>query len=302
IVPRNVRADESIVAAEANRSFSLQASIRSWNPADPIHSHKQHSRGMCSPGGTIGIGVGGKNGFSVEVRCLPGDRSMAAVIKLEPSESNRTLDASTTEVDLSDLHSDYISVAEDDDGRKYFLIIEPEILETRLPTQFKAEALAIYDWDFPSSPVIVDDEVYVGRVGMSGGPVVGIDIAGIAGIEFSLLPLKDGTPTGTLQGGTLTIGTDDHVVMISGVRNGAAKQTLDGPHKVWVRNTAGSNSAEEMKTLLREQLQLIEKRKADGDASITDDVIARVRGFIESGRPMLLGSHARSVRQGDLQE
>ena len=173
-VTGKVRADEPIVSGDAYRYFNLKPSIRSWNPADPIQSHKQHSKGTCSHGGTVGIGVGGKNGFSVEVRCLTGNQKVTAVVKLEPAESNKTLKASTTEVDLSDLHPDYIEVAKDDDGRIYFLIIEPEIVETKLPTQFKIEHLAIYDWDFPSSPVILDGEIYVGRVGMSGGSLVGI--------------------------------------------------------------------------------------------------------------------------------
>lgn len=70
--------------------------------------------------------------------------------------------------------SDSQNQTKGDDGRIYFLIIEPEIVETKLPTQFKIEHLAIYDWDFPSSPVILDGEIYVGRVGMSGGSLVGI--------------------------------------------------------------------------------------------------------------------------------
>lgn len=103
-VTGKVRTDEPIVSGDAYRYFNLKPSIRSWNPADPIQSHKQHSKGTCSHGGTVGIGVGGKNGFSVEVRCLTGNQKVTAVVKLEPAESNKTLKASTTEVDLSDLH------------------------------------------------------------------------------------------------------------------------------------------------------------------------------------------------------
>ena len=48
----------------------------------------------------------------------------------------------------------------------------------------------------------------------------------IASLVFSLLPLKDATPIGTLQGSILAIKIDDHAIMISGVRKDAAKQTL----------------------------------------------------------------------------
>lgn len=147
-------------------------------------------------------------------------------------------------------------------------------MEAKLPTQFKAEDLAIYDWDFPQSPVILDDEIYVGRVGMSGGPVVGIEIAGIASLEFSLLPLKEATPSGTLYGGTLAIKIDDHAVVISGVALELQNKRWTGRTKFGCRKIEGSGSAEEMKNLFREQLQVIEERKADGDLSITDDVIA----------------------------
>jgi hypothetical protein len=297
-----VRAEEPKVPGNAYKYLNLQASIQSWNPADPIDSHKLHSKGSCSHNGAVGIGVGGKNGFSVEVRCLSSKQKMAAMVELVPAESNKKLTASTIDVDLSDLRPDYMEVTKDDDGRIYFLIIEPTIVEAKLPSQFKVEDLAIYDWDFSSSPVILDDEIYVGRVGMSGGPVVGIEIAGIASLEFSLLPLKEASAIGTLQEGTLTIKIDDHAVMISGVRNGAAKLTLEGPYKVWVRKITSSGSVEEMKSLFREQLQIIEKRKVDGDLLITDDVITRLKGFLESGRPILLGSRARSIQKGDLEE
>lgn len=295
-------ADDSVKPDDVYRYANLQVSIRSWNPDNPIQTHKRHSSGSCSHGGTVGLGVGGENGVSVEVRCLPGRESIIADIKVEPYESNVTTKPSQNEIELSDLRNKFIEVSKDENGRVYFLVIQPEIVEAKLPAQFDVEVLAPYDWDFPSSPVILNDETFVGRVGMSGGTLVGIEIAGIANLEFSLLPLKDAKPIGTLQGGNLTIKTDDNVIVISGVRNGTAKDVLEGPFKVWVRQLKSSSTKKELQDAFSEQLRTLEKRQAEGDLSITNDVIDRIKSYIKTGRPMLLGSSARDVRKNELGE
>jgi hypothetical protein len=84
--------------------------------------------------------------------------------------------------------------------------------------------------------------------------------------------------------------------------HGAAKETLEGPYKVWVRQLESSGTTQEVQDAFSEQLQLLEKRQADGDSSITDDVINRIKDFIKTGRPMLLGSSARDVSDKELTE
>ncbi len=281
---------------------NLQVVIQSWIPGDVVQSYRLHSSGSCSHGGTVGVGVGGKNGFNVSVRCLPKQNRIIAEVSIEAMETNKSLKPRTTEVDLSDMHSDFTEVTKDDDGRVYFLILRPEVVEAKLPATFSIEKLAPFDWDFDNSPVILDDEVFVGRIGMNGGSLAGISIAGVTNMEFSLRPLKSAEPIGILQNGTLTIKLDSHTIAISGIRNGADKITLDGPFKVWVKILDNGGNIQEVQDAFRQQLELLEKRRADGDGSITDDVIARIKRFINEGRPMLLGSNARDVRKDELSE
>ncbi|MGB7326758.1 MAG: hypothetical protein WBD31_17920 [Rubripirellula sp.] len=293
---------DTVKSNETYRYPNLLVAIRSWDPNDPIQTHKRHSSGSCSHGGTVGVGVGGQNGVSVEVRCLPRKKIIVAEVKIEPYKSNLTTKPSKTEIDVSDLRTKFVELAKDDDGRVYYLIVEPEIVEAKLPQEFSVEELSPFDWDFPSSPVILDDETYVGRIGMSGGSLAGIEISGVANLEFSLLPLKDAKPIGTLRGGILTINTVDNTIVISSVRNGAAKVVLDGPYKVWVRQLKISHTTEEIQDIFGEQLKTLQKRQTDGDTSITTQKIDRIKNFIKNGRPMLLGSSARDASKQEISE
>jgi len=296
-------AEEPSVANEGVYRYpNLRIAVQSWIPGDVVQSYRSHSSGSCSHGGTVGVGVGGKNGFNASVRCLPKQNRIVAEVSIEPMESNKSLTQTTTEVDLSDMHSDFTEVTQDDDGRVYFLILRPEVVEAKGPATFSVDKLAPFDWDFADSPVILDDEIFVGRIGMSGGSLAGINIAGVTNLEFSLRPLKSAEPIGMLQNGTLTIKLDSHTIAISGIRNGADKIALDGPFKVWVRILDNGGNIQEVQDAFRQQLELLEKRRADGDVSITDDVMARIKRFIKEGGPMLLGSNARDVRKDELSE
>ena len=217
-------------------------------------------------------------------------------------ESNKSLKPSSIEVDLSDLHSDFIEVTKDDDGRVYFLTIRPEVVEAKLPETLSIGKLAPFDWHFPNSPVILDDEIVLGRMGVDGGSLAGITVVGVTKIEFSLRPLKSAEPIGTLKNGTLNIKLDNHTIAISGIRNGADQVTLDGPFKVWVKILDNGGNIQDIQDAYRQQLELLEKLRADGDANITDDMIARIKRFMKEGRPMLFGSNARDVRKDELSE
>ncbi|MEM9659203.1 MAG: hypothetical protein AAF961_12660, partial [Planctomycetota bacterium] len=74
--------------ADVYRYPNLRLAIRSWHPSDPVQTHRRHSSGSCSHGGAVGLGVGGKNGFRVDVRCLPGNERIIAEVAIEPAKSN----------------------------------------------------------------------------------------------------------------------------------------------------------------------------------------------------------------------
>lgn len=282
------------------RQLKLRAEVRSWIPGDTLETYRKHSLGTCSNGGVVGIGAFVENGFEGEIRCVPDRDRIAAELSIRPTKSNQTLKPSTSVVEMSDLRPKFIEVTKDEDGRVYVLSISPEIVEIKPPKAFTVEDISPFDWDFPQCPVVLNDEIYVGRIGMSGGSLAGISIAGVADLKFSLKHLKNAEPIGVLQNGMLTIEMEGTVIAISGVRNGGNKQTLPGPYTVWVRSTAENVSGTEYKRMMALKLETLQKRKSEGDVSISDDVIERVKSFVEQGRPMLVGSSARDVRDADL--
>jgi hypothetical protein len=265
-------------------------------------TYRQHSSGSCSYGGTVGIGVGGPNGFNAEIQCLPTNDRIAAAFSIEPSKENAVTKPSESEVDVSDMRPDFIEVAKGDDGRVYFLIVEPEMVKLRPPRALTVDDLSPFDWDFPQSPVVLNDNIYVGSIRMGGGSLIGVTIAGVADLEFSLREIKNAEPIGTLQSGRLTIKYGDHQIVISGVRNGADKRTLEGPYKVWVRSTDTDVSGDKYKLQMAEQVKVIQARKDKGDMMITDDIIEQFKAFVDDNRPMLIGSSSREVQAHDLVE
>lgn len=295
-----VSAEESVANKDPIYFPKLKVAIRSWDPENVKATYRQHSSGSCSYGGTVGIGVGGTGGFNAEIQCLPTNDQIAAAVSIEPYKGNANTKPSKSEVDVSDMRPDFIEVAKTEDGRVYFLIIEPEMVKLQSPKVFTVDDLSPFDWDFPQSPVVLNDNLYVGRVGMGGGSLVGITIAGVADLEFSLREIKSSKPIGTLQSGRLTINYGDDQIVISGVRNGAEKRTLQGPYKVWVRSTGVNVSGEDYKRQMAEQVKVIQEMKYKGDVTISKDIIKQFKAFVDDNRPMLIGSTAREVRDRDL--
>ena len=298
-------ADEPAYAEIANdnvkvyRYYNLKLSVWSWHPDNPLKSFRQHTTGNTSNGAEVGLGGGN---FTVKVRSVPDAEGISAKVKMTPDAKNKNVKPLDVEIKLPDLEERTLELAKDDDGRIYRLTIRPEIVEAKLPRKFDVDELELTGFDFNYSPVILNDRTYLGQIGMSGGTLSGVEIAGVANIEFSLLPLKDAEPLGTLSNGKLEIVKGKTTIMISGVRNGAKPQILDdGPYQVWVRWLEPSMPQAETQELIREQLKVFKQLRADGNLAVTPEIIQRLEEYAESGSPMVLGSHARDVRQEELQ-
>jgi len=281
----------------------LHVTLESWQQDDPVQTYRKHGSGTCSVGSTTGMGVGGKGNFHVNVTARSKDKVLMAEVKVDVGEGETCAKPIKMTAMLKYMQTAEVTVAEGGDGRTYRLKIRPEIVETKPARKFDVASLRLEAFDFTQSPVILNDEHYVGQLGMSGGTLSGIEIAGVASIEFSLFQLKDAKPLGTLKDGSLLIKNGEQTVLIAGVQNGAQPQTLTGgPYKVWVRWKASSLSLSETKKQIAGQIQFLKKLQADGETNITDDAIARLQAFADSGRPMLFGSFARSVRKDEIKE
>ena len=106
------------------------------------------------------------------------------------------------------------------------------------PTQVKTQAaLGLHLWHFDQSIMIQNDTRYLGKVTLSGGELVTIDITTLARLELALASFRDARPLGRLQDGVIRItGDRDNVIEIFNVRNGKHPAVLPGgPYAVWVR-------------------------------------------------------------------
>ena len=281
----------------------LHVTLESWQADDPVQTYSKHGSGTCSVGSTTGVGVGGKGNFNVNVTARSKDKVLKAEVNVDVGEGETSAKPMKMTVLLKQMQTAELTLAEDGDGRTYRLKIRPEIMEVKPARKFDVVSLQLEAFDFTQSPVILNDEHYVGQIGMSGGTLSGIEIAGVANIEFSLFPLKDAKPLGTLQDGSLFIKNGEQTVLIAGVRNGTQPKTLTGgPYQVWVRWNEPKLSLSETQKKVAEQIKLLRQRQADGETNITDDAIVRLQAFADSGRPMLFGSFARSVRKDELEK
>ena len=281
----------------------LHVTLESWQADDPVQTYRKHSSGTCGVGSTTGVGVGGKANFDVSVTARSKDKVLKAEMKVNVGEGETYAKPMNATILLKQMQAAEVTIADDGDGRTYRLKIRPEIVEKKPAHKFDIKSLQLEAFDFTRSPVILNDEHYVGQIGMSGGTLSSIEIAGVANIEFSLFQLKDAKPLGTLQDGSLFIKNGEQTVLIAGVRNGTQPQTLTGgPYKVWVRWKKPALSLSDTQERITEQIKLLKQRQADGETNITDEVITRLQAFADSGRPMLFGSFTRSVRNDEVKK
>ena len=197
-----------------------------------------------------------------------------------------------------------LEIARDENGRVYRLSLVPRMIEKPKPRQFQASDLQLEYWSFPSSPVIVNDQDYVGRLAMSNGPIAWCDIPGLAKVEFSLLHLKDALALGTLEKGVINIKHEDGTTLrISDVKNGVNGDELGGgPYRVWVRWSKPTQSVAEYRASLKQHVASLKVRFKTGDVSLSPGTIERLEKLSESDRIGLIGNGVRGVEEGDLDE
>jgi len=225
-------------------------------------------------------------------------------VTVTPAEEDKQTKAQTIDYDLTDLHQRSLEIARDDDGRIYRLSLVPSIMERPKPRQFKTEELRLEDWTFPSSPVIVNDQDYVGRLSFGSSPVGWCDIPGLAKIEFSLFHLKDALPIGTLEKGVINIVHESGAsVRISEVKNGANREVLEGgPYRVWVRWTKASQTMEEYREEMKKYLASLREQVQKGEKAMSPGTLERLEKLSEAGRIISLDSGVRGLDDVELVE
>jgi len=266
-------------------SYWLDVRPFSIIPGQELATYRSYSSGGTSPAGTLTVGAGDKDRqFSVSVQGKLKENRYLTTVTVIPEKEGSQVKAQEIEYDFSDLVPRTLEIARDEEGRVYQVHLLPKIILSPKPKPFNVSELRLESWHFQGSPVVVNDQDYMGEMNMAGGPFAYCDIPGLAKIEFSLLPLKNGTPIGTLSDGVLRITHECGTTLkISNVMNG--RGVLDGgPYQVWVRWKKPTQSMEEFQESIKQRIETIKERIKNGDDSLQPGSLERLEKMLASGR------------------
>lgn len=268
--------------------------------------------GLDSYRGYGGGGAGGVNAtlgrlaiderqFSLEVKTSLRSGEFIATVRVEPKKSDKVTKAMNREFVLSDLQPQSIEIARNDDGRVYRLQLCPRVNELPEPRPLDVNALRLDHWSFENSSVILNDQDYLGRLGMSSGQLASLDLPGLAKIEFSLVPFRDAMPIGSLKDGVISIihanGTS---LQISNVTNGIHREQLTGgPYQVFVRWSEPSMTDTEYRERLSETVAQVRKQIESGGLPAGEDWLKRLERAQNSDRVMMMSSSLGPIPSQD---
>lgn len=269
------------------QQFWADMKVYSLRPGEESTTYRSLGGGGVGPGGTTTLGTGNQQRhFNVRVVAKSKDQRFLANVTVKPTADDKRTKAQEIDYDLSDLTPRSLEIARDDDGLVYRLSVIPSILEKPKPVQFNVADLKLEDWSFPSSPIILNDHDYIGLFSMGRAPLAWCDIPGVAKVEFSLLPLKDALPLGTLEKGVINIKHESGTTLrVSEVKNGTNQEVLSGgPYRVWVRWKKPSQSIEEYRESIKRQIISLKESIKSGDLSLPPGTLERLEKTSESGR------------------
>ncbi len=285
------------------RRFWADATTYSVVADQELSTYRSLGGGGVGPGGTLTEGVADRRRhFKATIVAKLKSNRFLVNVTVQPDEGDPTLPQSI-DYDLTDLQPRLLEITRDEE-RIYRLALVPKVIERPKPVQFNASDLHWEYWSFPSSPVIVNDQDYIGRLAMSSGPIAFCDIPGLARIEFSLLHLKDAEPIGSIEDGVINITHPGGTTLrISDVKNGSAREELPGgPYRVWVRWSKPSQTIEQYRESMKRQVASLRERVKNGEATLSEASLKRLEQMSEAGRIGLSENGIRPVEPDDLAE
>ena len=283
------------------RQYYLDIQLFSMIPGGGLESCREYGDGGAGVNSSVGFFANDERQFSVNVDASMREREFVATVRVKPKDSDKTTKATNRELTFSDLRSQTIEIALSDDGRVYRLHLLPRIKEFPKPRVLDTGQLQLDHWSFQNSPVILNDQDYVGRMSMSSVELASIDLPGIAKIEFSLLPFRNAKPVGSLKAGVINIVHESGISLhISDVTNGIHhEQLLGGPYQVFVRWSEPSMTATEYRKELVKTIAHVRKQIESGDLPAGKDWFKRLERSLNSDRVMMMSTGLRAIPSQD---
>ena len=290
------------VAAIPNR-YWVDAAFFSCMPGEELKSYRGYGSGGAAPNATLGFGASMSNvQCDVEIVCKLKSKRFVATVNVKPGAKDQVTKQQSTEIDLTDLLPKTLEISRAADGRVLRLNLTPKIDVPPTPAQFSARDLKLESWSFPSSPVVLNNQDYLGDLSMSSGALAWCEIPGLAKIEFSLLHIKDAKVMGSLKDGIVTIANDDGTqLQISNVKNGEYQETLPGgPYQVWVRWQKPTYRVEEYRKMIQAQIAKLKESVKNEDLTLPSGAIERLEKSAKSDRPTMISFGVSYVAPSDV--
>jgi hypothetical protein len=290
------------------RSIYVDCTAYSLRPGAGLGTYQKRGSGGTGPRGSWGTTIQQSDGksYSLTVTVRQHEKEFLADFSVKDvtrGQPEKDLPNLSQSLNLTDMQPHMIEIAKDPDGHVYRLNLIPRLVEPILPKKFSTSDFGLDGWTFNQSAVILNDQEYVGSIGMSTeeGYVCSLGIAGLADVEFSLTEMTDSKPEGTLQHGTISIMHESTVLQIRGVLNGKPPQMLSGPYLVFVRWKQPEYSLDEARTMMKEQLSILKGQIEKGDTSIPKEVVNQIeRKLTEWKGPFLMRSGARQLQKKEI--
>jgi len=283
--------------------YDVAASVFSYQPNDILATYRQYPSGSAEAEATLMLSIEDQNRqFKVSILPKLKSRRFMVTIKVAPDKQDTQTQGLDQEFDLSELNPQMVELARDADGRIYRLNLTPRMVENPKVKQFKVSDLHLENWSFPASPVIVNDQDYIGQLSVSGGSLAWCDIPGLAKIEFSLLHMRNADSIGTLSDGVINIKHEDGTTLrIANVKNGINGDMLSGgPYLVWVRWNKPTQSVEEYRQSLKKQIAKLTERVKNGDPSLPLGSLKRLEKMSRLDRVEVSSFGVSQVMPNDL--
>ena len=285
----------------AVRQYYLDIQLFSIIPGGGLDSYRGYGGGGAGGHARVGLSANDERQFSLEVETTMRSREFVAAVRVNPKKSDNTTKKMSREFVLSNLQPQTIEIARNADGRIYQLHLLPRIKEFPKPRTLDVDALRLDYWSFQDSPVILNDQDYIGRLGMSSGQLALIDLSGAAKIEFSLVPFRNAEPLGSLKNGVVNIVHESGTSLrISDVTNGIhRKQLTGGPYQVFVRWSEPSMTEAEYRKELAETIANLRKQIERGDLPTGKDWLKRLERAQNSDRVMMMSNSLGPIPSED---